>query len=248
MRLNRHRAAAVHLGLSTLIVCTVLALILLQWYPGIWFASMGGRNLLFILAGVDIIVGPLLTWIVFRPGKPTLKFDLSVIAALQFAALLYGLHVLYGARPAFMVFLRDQFRTVSAAELDPVLQAQARYPEFRVTPANGPRLATAETPSDPTQRQSVIYAAAVGLDLHLLPQFWAPYDGQEALRAAQPLPELRAIAPANGPALESFLQEHGRTEGKLRFLPLRTRHKEMAALLDATNGDVIGIIDAKPWR
>jgi hypothetical protein len=40
--------------------------------------------------GRDLALGPLLTLIVFEPGKPSLKFDLSCIVLLQLGALLYG--------------------------------------------------------------------------------------------------------------------------------------------------------------
>lgn len=55
MRLNRHAAAAIHLAISATVVVTLLTVMLLRWYPGVWFEAMGGRKLLFILAGVDDI-------------------------------------------------------------------------------------------------------------------------------------------------------------------------------------------------
>ena len=46
--------------------------------------------LILLMIGVDVVIGPLLTLIVFDPKKKHLKFDLVVIAALQLAALAYG--------------------------------------------------------------------------------------------------------------------------------------------------------------
>ena len=40
--------------------------------------------------GKTTVVGPLLTLIVFRAGKPGMKFDLAVIGLVQVAALAYG--------------------------------------------------------------------------------------------------------------------------------------------------------------
>jgi hypothetical protein len=248
MLLTKHRAAAIHLTISAVVVGSVLTLMLLRWYPGAWFASMGGNTLIFILASVDIIIGPLLTWLVFQPGKSTLKFDLGVIVTLQIAAFLYGLHVLYEARPAYMILLTDQFRAVTAAELDPVLLAQARYPEFRQIPANGPSVATAQTPTATSDRDIAMMAIMLGTDLHQLPQFWHPYDGNAALRVSGSMRTLREIDPANDVVLDAFLQSSDVGADQLRFIPLRTRHKEMAALIDASTGKVVGVVDAKPWR
>ena len=88
--LNRWKAAAIHLSLSALIAATVVTVMLLVWYPPPHFHAMGGEGLLKVLVGVDVTLGPLLTLIIFNPKKKSLRFDLSVIAALQVAALAYG--------------------------------------------------------------------------------------------------------------------------------------------------------------
>jgi hypothetical protein len=50
----------------------------------------GAEGLLLLMAGIDIVVGPLLTLIVFKAGKKGLKFDLALIALAQAAFLAYG--------------------------------------------------------------------------------------------------------------------------------------------------------------
>lgn len=250
MSLTRHRAALIHLGLSATIVGIALAAALAFWYPGAWFASMGGSHLALILAGVAVISGPTLTWIVYRAGKWGMKFDIVVIGCLQAAAFLYGMHVLFVARPAFMVLVVDQFRAVTAVELDSRVLEQSPVPEFRRPPlAGGPKTVGTTLPTDPHERSELtLLAIATGLDIHQLPRYWRPYTGVDALKAAHPLDELRAIDPANGLAIDAFLAAEGRNADSLRFLPLRTRNKEMATLVDAGSGTVVGIIDAKPWR
>lgn len=49
-------------------------------------------------------MGPLITLIIFKPGKKGLKLDLATIAVLQVAALAYGTHVVF-----------EQFRTMITA-------------------------------------------------------------------------------------------------------------------------------------
>jgi hypothetical protein len=247
--MNRHRAAAIHLSLSAAIGGALLALILLLWYPGAWFESMGGKELILLLVGVDIVLGPLLTWIIFRAGKPGLKFDLAVIAAVQTGALLYGLHTVFIARPVYMVLVADQFRAVTAVELDEAQLARLPHAEFRELPLTGPRVAGTFLPTDKAERENLLLmSVARGIDLQQLPQYWQPYAGAAALRVARTLAELRGIAPENAAAVDAFLREGKRAEASLRYLPLRTRHKEMAALVDAGSGAVVGILDARPWR
>src|SRR5258708_32700411 len=107
--MTRWRASGLHLFLSIAIAAAVLALMLSLWYPGPLFEAAGGNDLLFILVGVDVVIGPLITLVIFRSGKRGLKFDLAVIGVLQIGALVYGMHVVYLARPAFIAFAKDQF-------------------------------------------------------------------------------------------------------------------------------------------
>jgi hypothetical protein len=249
MGMSRHRAAALHLGLSATIVGGALVILLPLWYPGAWFDAMGGKHLILILAAVDIVLGPTLTWIVFRAGKPGMKFDIVVIACLQIGAFLYGLHVLYVARPAFMVLVVDQFRAVTAAELDAAALAQSPHAEFRQPPFAGPLVVGSAVPHDPRERQDLMMlSVGTGIDLHQLPRYWQPYAGAAALKASAPLQDLRALAPGNGQVIDDFLAAHQLPADTLRFVPLRTRFKEMAALVDAQSGAVVGVIDAQPWK
>jgi hypothetical protein len=247
--MSRYQAAAIHLALSASIVGLALTTVLFLWYPGAWFESMGGKHLLFILAGVDVILGPLLTLIVFRSGKKSLKFDLGVIVLLQLSAFLYGIQVIFAARPAYMVLVVDQFRAVTAVELEPELLQTARYPEFRTLPLDGPRIAGSALPTDPAKRDAVTWMSVTqGIDLHQLPEYWEPYAGEKALRIAGSMQSLREIDPANGPVIDAAIASRSLNAEQLRFVPLRTRKKEMAVLIDATSGTVVDIIDAKPWR
>ena len=111
--LNRWKAAAIHLGLTALIAATVVIVMLMLWYPRPYFDAMGGRELLTIIVGVDVTIGPLLTLIVFDLKKKSLKFDLAVIVVLQVAALAYGAWVTFEARPAYVVFVKDRFQVVA---------------------------------------------------------------------------------------------------------------------------------------
>ena len=112
--LNRWKASALHLAISAVIATTVVALMLALWYPQHYFAAMGGATLVLLLIGIDVVVGPLFTLIVYDPKKKNLRFDLAVIAALQLAALAYGCSIMFNARPVYSVFVVDRFEVVAA--------------------------------------------------------------------------------------------------------------------------------------
>src|SRR5258707_15556559 len=138
--MTRWRASGLHLLFSIAIAAAVLALMLSLWYPGPLFEAAGGNDLLFILVGVNVVIGPLITLIIFRSGKWGLKFDLAVIAILQIGALIYGMRAVYLARPLFIVFVVDQFQVASAPQLDPRGAGQGEVPAI---PPGAPRAAAA---------------------------------------------------------------------------------------------------------
>ncbi|MEO7623365.1 MAG: hypothetical protein ABIS30_09905, partial [Gallionella sp.] len=62
--MSRWKAGLIHLTISATIAAVVLALMLLVWYPQPLFAAVGGQQVLMILLGVDLSLGPLATLIV----------------------------------------------------------------------------------------------------------------------------------------------------------------------------------------
>jgi len=131
--LNRWKASLLHLAVSAAIGLAVVTLMLAVWYPRPYFKAMGGDFLILLLIGVDVVVGPLITLIIFNPKKKGLRFDLSVIAALQVAALAYGCNVMFVARPVYSVFVVDRFDTVAANQVDEASLEKATG-EFRTLP------------------------------------------------------------------------------------------------------------------
>ena len=100
---------------------------------------MGGATLILLLIGVDVVIGPLITLIIFDPKKKSLRFDLAVIAVLQLGALLYGCSVMFNARPVYNVFVVDRFEVVAANAIDEESREKAA-PEFRSLPLTGPKV------------------------------------------------------------------------------------------------------------
>ena len=98
----RTQAAAFHLVLSSLAVGLLALSMWFAWYRPPYFRLDGGWHVLRILVAVDIVLGPLLTFIVFDRAKPELRRDLTMIAAIQICAFAYGAATLYLHRPVFV--------------------------------------------------------------------------------------------------------------------------------------------------
>ena len=111
---NRYQAFAVHMAISLVIFFILLVCITQYWYPGILFDTGNGWKAVGMIVGIDLILGPLLTLIVFNHNKSSLKFDLAVIALVQTAALIYGTWTIHQTRPVALAFINTSFMTIFA--------------------------------------------------------------------------------------------------------------------------------------
>ncbi|MEM7081135.1 MAG: hypothetical protein AAF465_00140 [Pseudomonadota bacterium] len=107
-----------HLLLSLLILIVLSALIAFVLFPGALFKLAGGIDGIKIIAGVDMVLGPLLTLVIYNRSKPLneLARDLIVIATIQIAALGAGMYIVYNSRPAVVTYAFDQFYTSKVDE------------------------------------------------------------------------------------------------------------------------------------
>jgi hypothetical protein len=247
--LNRWQASALHLALSAAIAVLVVTLMLLVWYPQQYFAAMGGGTLILILIGVDVVVGPLITLIIFDPKKKGLRFDLAVIAALQLAALAYGVSVMFAARPVYNVFVVDRFEVIAANAVDAESLAKAGA-EYRTLPLTGPKIIAARQPDDAKRLADIVLSAANGgPDLANLPELYVPYAQfrQNAANSARPLADLARRQPQEAAAIQAFVATSGRSEAAMGFLPMKARNQDMALIVDNKSGEIVGILPVHPW-
>jgi hypothetical protein len=247
--MSRWRAAGIHLLISVGIAACVLALMLGVWYGPTLFQAMGGAGLALILIGVDVVMGPALTLAVFRSGKRGLKFDLAAIGVLQLAALLYGCYVVALARPAYIVFVKDQFQVATVAELEAELLAEAKYPEYRSPPWTGPELVYGVFPKHPEEQQQLMFAGLAGIDLQHFPKYYAPYEQgkDEVLKKAQPLSDVQRTEPEAAKAIDEWVTSAGVDAQNLRYLRLRGRNAWVAVLIDGRTAEPVKMLVAEKF-
>jgi hypothetical protein len=249
--MNRWKACAIHLGISATIGTLVVSTMLLVWYPGPFFTAMGGNDLVMILLGVDVVLGPLVTLIVFNPrkGLRLLRLDLAVIGTLQAAALAYGVYVIAEARPVYMVFTVDRFDLVAANDLKESELARVTDPAFKGIPWGRPRTIAVRSPTDQKEQMRIIQSALAGADLQTFPQYYVPYQAlaAEARKRAKPMSVLRRRHPEALALIDRKLADLGRNDEGVLFLPLKARSRDYCVLLDAKDGSVVGFLELIPW-
>lgn len=243
---TRFRAAGVHLGLSALVALLAGAVVFGLWYPYPYREISGGQSLFWLVVTVDIVLGPVLTWIVFDRRKPRTELvrDVSIIALLQLSALVYGLVSVYQARPVYLVHEVDRFVVVSAADVDPADLPQAT-PEFQQLPWAGVRLIGVRESRNGEERLETLTLALAGKDMSLRPSYWQALseDNKVAIRQrAKPLSELRSRSETHASTVDQWLSKQSHTMDQLVFLPMVGRDQYWSAVMDSNTLEIIGYL------
>ncbi len=247
--LNRWKAFGLHLVLSGVLALAVVMVVVMVWYPRPYFAAMGGETLLRLLIGVDVALGPLITLIIFDAAKPRLKYDLAAIAVLQVAALIYGGYVMFEARPVYNVFNVDRFEIAPANAIHASSLAKAAD-EFHWLPLTGPRVVGARPPADSNERMELAFESTTGgADIHERPHLYVPYAqvAGDAARVAKPLSRLAQRDPGAALQVRTFVDNSGRSEASVGYVPVRARNQDMAAIVDRKSGEIVGFLPIYPW-
>lgn len=248
--MNRYRACGIHFGICLLIAGLVLTGMLLVWYPDPYFSALGAGGLLLLLLGVDVTIGPLMTLVVWKTDQRRLRFDLAVIAVLQLSALAYGLHVVYQARPVYLVFAVDSFDVVTARDLSAEELGKARNTAYATLSLTGPRLVAARNPDSRSEQEKILFSAlSGGADLAQMPRYYVPYGElkDKVLARVKSIESLRKRHPEVEQYLAGLDADGSGAPSRLGYLPVRAAREPFTALVDRQTAEVVKLIPVDPW-
>ena len=250
---HRVRFALGHLALSAVVVSAFVSFVLLVWYPPPLGHLEGVYPILMLLVAVDVCFGPLLTLVVASPTKPrrSLYRDLAIIGVAQFAALGYGAHSTFVARPAFIVYNADRFDVVTPGELVWRTGKAADDPRFRSIPHFGPAWAHALPPVSGQERlELMIGTVEGGPDTKNLPDLFHAWPAPSAIDAVrsrlQPLQRLESLGAAQKDKVMAELQRTGSSAENAAYVPLIARDGAGVVLLSKNDLAIIGIVAVAP--
>lgn len=237
---GRLAAFGLHLAVSAVIFIALLALMLVHWYPGILFDSDGGWQGVRIVFAVDLVLGPLLTLVAFKPGKPGLLLDMICIVLLQAACLLGGVWVVYEERPRAVVHVEGHFYSMSSGSWT---SYQRDVPDLSAFDGNPPWI-DVRLPDDAFE------AARITREL---------YDQRTPVRlwtegyTSIPPARLPATArPRDAVVLEdierhagaaaAFLAQHGGSLDDYLFYPFHARYGVFYIAFRRASGELVGLV------
>lgn len=247
--MTRSKAALLHLVVSALIVGSVLALVFLVWYPDYLFVLSGAISPIMIMVGVDVTLGPILTFVVFKSGKPGLKFDLATIFAVQAVALLYASVTLFNARPHFLVFAEDSYAAVAAVAVD---MSAIRVDELKSKPLGEPLMVFTELPQDRDARQAFLDGVLFDgePDLQYRPDLYRPYaEGAAKIRAAAK--RIEDFVPADASETEEVAgarKRFGDEYPALGIVPSLSIVDDFALVIDLDSLEPLAAIRVNAWQ
>ena len=239
------RAASVHLLCSIGVALLAGLVVFGLWFPYPYRDLAGGRELFLLIIAVDVVCGPLLTLVLYNPAKPRAELwrDLGLVAVIQLAALGYGLHVVWQARPVYLVQEVDRFKVITLPQLDPT--EVAKLPS-RLQPRwmDGPVTVAIRAPKDTEEQQKVMFESVQGgRDYGERAEFYLPYEGAAALKAlqrAKPLAAFLDKQPSQRSAAADLAASKGLDMAQLVYLPVVGR-QDWVAVLD-TQAQIQGFL------
>ncbi|BFM17643.1 hypothetical protein R50073_38260 [Maricurvus nonylphenolicus] len=157
--------------------------------------------------------------VIYNPAKPKSELvrDYSVIGLIQLSALVYGLYAVAESRPAYIVFVKDRLEVVTAIDFDSEDFAEASDPYNQISWL-GPRRVCVEYPTDPEERNELVFSAVSGKDIQLFPKYYRGCKSGELEAKVYPAQQLKSIA-----QLKSYNFVEGFPTGDFTWLPVKHR-------------------------
>ena len=243
MKSKRVRFFLWHFFISICISLISLFWVFNAWYPGPLAKATNVTYIFLMLLAIDIILGPILGFVVYNEKKKTLKFDLAVIFLLQLSALAYGVYSISQARPVWIVYNVDRFELVRKNELieDNIQQAQLQFQQpswFK------PEYAATEFAKNTQQRNKDMFAEVLGgISLAQRPERYVDFSKakekvQKRAQSLELLPQYN-----DKTVVEKTLAKYPKATA---FLPMKASAVDMTVLINH-KGEVVKIVDLRPW-
>lgn len=233
-------ALLIHAGISLSIFAGLVLIVRFIWYPDYYYDLMLIQPILITLLLVDVVLGPSLTFVIYKKNKPKLIFDIGVIVFFQLSAFLYGASIIYTERPLYMVYTIDRFVVVTANGVD---TDELVYPELK---KSLPAIVASDLPENEEERQALMWSSLEGgRDIENLANLYRPMDQvtDKLLRYGIPVMELP----------EEIIDEirtrwpdiKNKNAKAYPMVPVKSNDRLL--IWDIDNKKMIGLIEKDPW-
>jgi hypothetical protein len=238
--------AGLHAFCTLFIALAVAAAIFYFWYPYPYGELSGGRDLFAMIFVVDVICGPLLTFILVSPKKAKREIfgDMCLVVLIQFSALAYGTWTAWQARPSYLVLEVDRFKVVSLSALDP-LAIKALPSDLSPSIFGGVKVVALRPPLSVEEKNKVLFESfELGRDYSVRPEFYVPYQGAAAIKSLERAVSLEKFLnsyPTQRAEAERVAGKFGENIVNLKYIPVVGRSDWVALL--RSDGSILGFLE-----
>lgn len=234
-----------HFIISILIALCVVGIVFFLWYPTPLAKAVGVTSVFLMLICIDVVIGPLLGFFIYKEGKSTLKMDLTIIILIQCAALFYGVYSIAQGRPAWIVYYYDRFELVANKDLnlDRIKQAQ---PEYQTSSWLKPQIVAVQPrKNDEQTKKDMIEVLTTNTPVFMRPERYVSFkqESKEIIKESQNLEKLKQFNESR--KVENIL---GMYPQATAWLPLNATDMSMTVLINKETGEVVKIVDLRPWK
>lgn len=239
----RLRAFAIHFGISIFIALVSLYIVFMVWHPAPLAKVVGVTHIFMMMLGIDVVLGPLLTFIVAKKGKKSLRFDLGVIVILQLLAFIYGMYNIANTRPVYIAFDTSRFEVVQANTIPEVSLKEAVSP-YDVLGWGQPKFVAVKPVESIEQKNSRLFVELeTGVAPSMQPNLYELLDNQWSImsKRAKPLNQLKQHNKEN--EINAIIANYLEADS---WLPLKGYESDAVVLLNKAEQRIIGIVDLRP--
>ena len=234
-----------HIIISVLIALIVVCIVFLLWYPAPLAKATGVTQLFLMLIAIDVIIGPMLTLLVYKEGKKTLKMDLTVIVLIQITALLYGVYNIAQGRPVWLVQNGNRFELVRNNEIiaENIKQAQVEYQKPSWFKPQFVAVNSGHTVEE--KNKNLFHEVESGISAALRPERYTMLnqEKQNLIIYSRDLEELKKFNDSQ--QLQTILKKYPQANA---WLPLKAINIDMIVLINKETAEIVKIVDLRPWH
>lgn len=242
---KRNKFFLTHLAVSICLALIIIGWVFLIWYPQPLAKATGVNHIFIMMLIVDMILGPILGFVVYKEKKKTLKFDLSIIIMIQILALGYGIFSIAQARPIWIVFNQDKFEVIQKNYL--ILENKLFTNEkYKTASLFAPSYIGVEPSKDKKQRNNNEFDVFIsGISLAQRPELYVPLEQVQSKMNNQSM-SLSDLSHFNKQTqVKKIMAKYPQANA---WLPLKANATDMVVLINKEKGEVVKIVDLRPWK
>jgi hypothetical protein len=245
--MTKLKAFATHIGISIVIFILVVSYMIYFWYPQPFFLTDGGWQGIRIIAAVDLVLGPVLTLIVYKPKKPGLKMDLTIIGLVQAGALSWGIWIVHYERPIAAVYAEGAFISITANAMQIKGMSEDDFRQFgnRI-----PAWIYCKLPEDPDKLQEIRKRALqFGRPVHMEKEYYVRLDKTVRAKLISESFDLSSWVkdkPDAQSVYKEFEKKYKTEIDNIIFVPWRARYSHNFLALRKSDMSYVDILDIPP--